>query len=46
MKRYIAVFEVPDDYKPADFADTADGWFEDEKGNLIQIGVKLIEEET
>lgn len=43
MKKYIAIFEVPDDYNPADFIDTADGWFTDENGETQNVGTKLEE---
>lgn len=43
MKKYIAVFEVPDGYKPTDFLSNADGWFTDEEGNRCTIGTKLEE---
>lgn len=43
MKKYIAVFEVPDGYKPTDFLENADGWFTDEEGNRCTVGTKLEE---
>lgn len=41
MKKYIAVFEVPDGYKPTDYLENADGWFTDEEGNRSTVGTKL-----
>lgn len=43
MKKYIAVFEVPDGYKPTDYLENADGWFTDEEGNRCTVGTKLEE---
>ena len=43
MKKYIAIFEVSDGYKPSDFVDTADGWFTDENGDTQAVGTKLEE---
>lgn len=48
MKKYIAVFEVPDGYTPTDYLENADGWFTDEEGNRCTVGTKLeeVKEET
>ena len=40
MKKYVAVFEVPDGFKPRfNSGNNADGWFENEKGETIQVSV-------
>lgn len=45
MKKFIAVFEVPDDYKPKRFktSDNVDGWFYNELGHLISVPASLKE---
>lgn len=45
MKKFIAVFEVPDDYKPKRFkaSDNVDGWFYNSLGHLISVPSSLKE---
>lgn len=44
MKKYMAVFEVPDEYTPRFLrASNADGWFKNEQGETIQVSANLQE---
>lgn len=47
MKKYIAIFEVPDGYNPRfDNCRSADGWFENDKGETMLVSVSLKEVES
>jgi len=47
MKKYIAVFEVPDGFYPRfNNCGNADGWFKNDEGETMQASVDLKEVES
>lgn len=42
MKKYIAIFEVPDDHTPAKYISNADGYFAESNGEKYAVGSTLI----